>query len=303
MGAEYNDPVDHDDEVRAALRMRLEAGPPLLLDGAMGTELEKRGLRSELPLWSAHALLEAPEEVRAVHTAYVRAGAEILTANTFRTQRHTLARAGLGERAASLTALAVDLARAASLAATRRVFVAGSAPPLEDCYRPDLAPDTTTLEREHGSHTRALADAGVDLIALETHNSIREAVVAARAAVASGVPWLVSFVSWEAAKLLSGESLRDALAAVVPFEPMCVLVNCLPPRTVPACLGVLRSCKLPFGVYANLGAPTEGGRRSDELDPDGFAREAARWAEAGARIVGGCCGTTPEHIRAIADRP
>ncbi|MCC6642745.1 MAG: homocysteine S-methyltransferase family protein, partial [Deltaproteobacteria bacterium] len=88
----------------------------MILDGALGTELERRGVPSALPLWSAHALLERPDLVRAIHAEYVAAGAEILTANTFRTQERTLARAGFGARAAELTALAVRLAREAAIA-------------------------------------------------------------------------------------------------------------------------------------------------------------------------------------------
>ena len=149
------------------LRARLVAGPPLLLDGALGTELERRGAPSALPLWSTHALLHRPALVQAIHREYVAAGAAVLTANTFRTQRRTLARAGLTEAAAALTARAVALARAAAAGAdpaADAVLVAGSAPPLEDCYRPDLVPDDAALAREHAEHARNLAAAGADLV-------------------------------------------------------------------------------------------------------------------------------------------
>ena len=88
------------------------------------------------------------------------------------------------------------------------------------------------------------------------------------------------------------------------LRPAALLVNCLPPANVTPCLAVLASSGLPFGCYANLGAPDDvtGFRRSDELAPEGFADCAASWLAAGARLVGGCCGTTPEHIRAIARR-
>jgi S-methylmethionine-dependent homocysteine/selenocysteine methylase len=81
-----------------------------------------------------------------------------------------------------------------------------------------------------------------------------------------------------------------------------VLVNCLPPGHVPACLPVLARCGVPFGVYANLGAPNDdtGFTRSDDTPPVAFAAHAARWMAAGAQLVGGCCGTTPAHVRAIA---
>ncbi|MCS5636145.1 MAG: homocysteine S-methyltransferase family protein, partial [Myxococcota bacterium] len=145
-----------------------------------------------------------------------------------------------------------------------------------------------------------LANAGVDLVLIETMNSIRESAVASRIAREAGLPFLVSFTSWNSARLLSGERLEEAVRRVLDHEPWAVLVNCLPASAVSACLPALQGSGLPFGVYINLGEPTaEGGfRRSEEYSPDEFAAQALSWVEAGARIVGGCCGTTPDHIRA-----
>ena len=284
-----------------SLSERLQRAGPLVLDGATGTELERRGVATGLPLWSAAALIRAPAVVGRIHRDYAEAGAEALTANTFRTQRRTLSREGLGDRAAELTALAVRLAREAAAGAVAPPLVLGSDPPLEDCYRPDRVPDDAALASEHAEHCQNLAAAGVDAILCETHNSLREACAAARAASATGLPVLVSFVCWEGATLLSGERLADAVLAVRALRPAAVLVNCLPPSNAMACLEVLAQAGLPFGVYANLGAPddTTGFRRREDVSPRRFAEAAAEWVAAGARLVGGCCGTTPAHIEAI----
>jgi S-methylmethionine-dependent homocysteine/selenocysteine methylase len=281
---------------------RLGDGPPLLLDGATGTELERRGAPSQLPLWSAGALSSDPELVGRIHADYAAAGAELLTANTFRTQRRTLERSGLGDRAAELTARAVELARNAARGADHPVAVLGSAAPLEDCFRPDLVPHAGELEREHREHAAHLAAGGVDAILVETMNTIREARAAVRAARATGLPVLASFVCWDGPRLLSGEPLGSALEALAPERPRAVLVNCLPPSSVAACLPVLRSVGLPFGVYANLGAPADapGHGRSQDCTPGEFAEHAGTWLDAGAALVGGCCGTTPDHIRSVA---
>jgi S-methylmethionine-dependent homocysteine/selenocysteine methylase len=286
---------------------KLETDETLLLDGALGTELERRGAPSTLPLWSTHALLAHPVLVRTIHREYAEAGAEILTANTFRTQARTLARAGMGGRAAELTALAVRLAREAIDTATTtrtRVAVAGSAPPLEDCYRPDLGPEDAALVREHADHAENLAAAGVDLILCETHNSVREAHAAVRAARATGLPVLVSFVCGGGARLLSGEPLAAGVEAVAAEGPAAILVNCLPLADVAPCIPALAASGLPFGVYANLGAPAEPGGTGwkAEATPADFAEAAATWVAAGARLAGGCCGTRPEHLRALARR-
>jgi S-methylmethionine-dependent homocysteine/selenocysteine methylase len=294
---------------RGGLAARLATGTPILLDGATGTEIERRSAHSSataLPLWSTHALLREPALLGEIHRDYVRAGAEVLTANTFRTQRRTLARAGLAKRSEELTARAVAIARAAAADAAaggRAVLIAGSQPTLEDCYHPERVPDDDALDREHAEHAQALARAGVDFILVETINTRREAVAALRAARATGLPACVSFVCAAGGRLLSGEPLSAAVAACVGFAPLAVLVNCLPARFVPACLPALRSAGLPFGVYPNLGAPDAAGDfRGDHCLPDAFATFAESWIAAGARLVGGCCGTTPAHIAAIARR-
>ena len=288
----------------AALRERLAAGPPLALDGALGTEIERRGGDAGLPLWSARALLADPRLVARIHRDYAEAGAEILLADTFRTQVRSLAHAGLAGRAGELCTLAVRLAREAAVQAPGPCWVAGSAPPLEDCYRPELVPAEDALRREHATHAANLVAAGTDLLFVETMNTVREARAALVAAREAGAAAVVSFVCGANARLLSGEPLEQALEAVAPFAPLAVGVNCLPPRTAVACLPALSRCGLPFLVYANLGAPTPDGgfRRSDELAPEAFADEAERWLDAGARAVGGCCGTTPSHVAAIAKR-
>jgi S-methylmethionine-dependent homocysteine/selenocysteine methylase len=288
------------ERVRAAHARR---APPLLLDGALGTELEARGFATPLPLWSARALLERPSLVAAIHREHAEAGAELLTANTFRTQRRTLLRGGAGERAAELTALAVLLAREAARGAPRPCFVLGSAAPLEDCYRPDLVPDDAALAREHAVHAGHLAAAGVDAIAVETLNCVREAAAAVRAAAATGLPVLASFVCGKDARLLSGEPLEAGLEAVAAHAPLAVAVNCLPPAAAEACLGRLAASGLPFGVYPNLGVPDpeRGFAPSDDCAPAELAARARSWLAAGASFVGGCCGTRPAHLRALAE--
>ncbi|MBW2314509.1 MAG: homocysteine S-methyltransferase family protein [Deltaproteobacteria bacterium] len=280
---------------------RWTAGKPLLLDGALGTEIERRGGDAGLPLWSARALCDDPALVAQIHRDYVTAGAEVVVANTFRTQARALAHGGLADRAAELTHDAAWLARDATARAPGPCWVAGSAPTLEDCYRPDLVPDEASLAREHGEHAANLAAAGVDVVFAETLNTVREARAALRAAHEAGLPAIASFVCDGSARLLSGEPLAAAVEAAAGEGAIGVGVNCLPARAARACLPTLTASGLPFLVYANLGEPTEDGafRSSDELSPDAFAREAGAWLEAGAHAVGGCCGTTPGHLAAI----
>jgi methionine synthase I (cobalamin-dependent) len=282
---------------------RLRSGKPLLLDAAMGTELQRRDAITTLPLWSARPLLDDPELVWTIHGDEASAGADILTTNTFRTHGRTLAGAGLAARAAELTTLAVRLAHQAASVPGREIFVAGSLSPLEDCYRPDLAPESEALASEHEDQARILAEAGVDLILAETHNSIREAAAALRAAKSTGVPVVVSLVTDGGGRLLSGESIEEAAEALLSLDPDAIGVNCVPAARLADDLASLAAASggEPLCAYGNLGLPAEGPgwAFTDEMGPEAFAEEARRWIGLGARIVGGCCGTTPAHTQAL----
>ena len=269
----------------------------------MGTELQRRGADTRLPLWSARALVEAPELVREIHREEAAAGADVLTANTFRTHRRTLAKGALAERSRELTALAVRLARETANAAGGDAFVAGSLAPLEDCYRPDLVPEDKALEREHREQAESLAEAGVDLLLLETHNTVRELAAAARAAKATGLPFVASMVTDGANRLLSGEAIEDAVRALEPFDPDALAINCVPARRLAVDLKHLAESagSLRLAAYGNLGLPDDesGWRFGDALSPEAYAEEARGWLSLGARLVGGCCGTTALHTAAL----
>jgi S-methylmethionine-dependent homocysteine/selenocysteine methylase len=284
-------------------RERLRVGPSILLDAAMGTELQRRGADTRLPLWSARALVESPDLVSVIHREEVDAGAEVLTANTFRTHGRTLANGSLEKRSRELTALAVSLAREAADSAGREVFVAGSLSPLEDCYRPDLVPEDAALEREHREQAESLTEARVDLILLETHNTVRELVAATRAAKATGLPVIASMVTDGTGRLLSGELVEDAVRALEKIEPDAISVNCVPARRLAFDLSRLvdAAWDVPLGAYGNLGLPEDesGWRFTNELSPDAYAETARRWLALGARLIGGCCGTTPAHTAAL----
>lgn len=286
-----------------SLGERLTSGPPLLLDAAMGTELQRRDADTKLPLWSASALVRDPELVWTIHSDEVSAGADILTANTFRTHARSLAKGGLGERSAELTARAVQLAHQAAAAPGREIFVAGSLSPLEDCYRPELAPDNASLACEHAAQARFLAQAGVDLILAETHNSIREALAALAAAKATGLPVVLSLVTDGEGRLLSGERIGDAAHALLAHGPDVLGINCVPAGRLGDDLATLAEAApgLALSAYGNLGLPADdkGWAFTEELSPEEYAEHARRWLALGARIVGGCCGTTAEHTKAL----
>lgn len=260
----------------------------------MGSELERRGLELDLPLWSARALAEAPELVEEIHRENVQAGADILTANTFRSTRTALDESGNAERAEELTRDAVRLARDAAKEAGRSILVAGSVAPLFDCYRPDLVPeDATRMTEIHGEHVGNLVSARVDLLLLETLGTRREALAAGLAAAASSLPFVVSFVTDGGGRLISGEDLVESAEALWDRSAVAVCLNCVSSRGIGDDLARLAriASGRAFGAYANI--------LSEGNTPEAYAKRAEEWIDLGARIVGGCCGTTPAHTAAL----
>lgn len=276
---------------------------PLILDGAMGTELQRRGANVGLPLWSAHPLLEHLELVLQVHMDYLDAGADIITADTFRTTPRTFRRAGAPDRSQEMTERAIGLARLARETVSRHpALIAASMGPLEDCYRPDLVPAEEELEDEHGQQARRLSG-GSDFLLLETIGTVREAVAVCRAAREAGKEFVISFLCREEGSLYSGEPLEAAVELVAPFGPAAISVNCTPARALGRALATLADATtLPLGAYGNVGIA--GGEQGEPFVRDVREGEyvwcALEWLTLGASIIGGCCGTTPEYIRRLA---
>ena len=283
--------------------------PICLLDGATGTELGRRGADISLPLWSARAIMERPDVVAQVHRDYLEAGADAITTNTFRTHRRSLAKAGLGASAVELTRRAVEIAQQARDQVNPKALVLGSVAPLEDCYKPELSPDAGTCAQEHGEMIATLLDAGVDLLLIETMNCLRESAAAAKEAQKK-LPggWMISFCTKSdgpPAMLLSGEPLTDLLPAL--HSAASIGVNCVAAPATEAQVKLLRLLvphEIRISAYANVSKAGPDGQwiKTDAADPEIYAEYAARWVAAGASIIGGCCGTRPEMIAAIAKK-
>lgn len=260
----------------------------------MGTELQARGLVLPAPLWSARALVDAPDLVRDIHHAYSAAGATVHTANTFRTRRRSA-----GERWRELTRRAVAIARGAVPTHHR---IAGSIAPLEDCYHPERSPPEP--DAEHEELARALQEAGVDLLLCETFPHVGEALAATRAAVATGLETWTSFTAGPDADLLTPAQVRAGAEQALLLGARVVLVNCVSVRFVEPYVEALSELQAPFGAYANAGGTEDGiGWKHDAAEgPALYADAAERWASRGASVIGGCCGTGPAHIGVLAER-
>lgn len=293
-------------EMNGVLTQALAMKAPLILSGAMGTELERRGVAIGLPLWSANALLRSPETVLQIHKDYIVAGADIIVTNTFRTNRRVFRNANLPDDSFALTKKAVELAhRAREKFPERKILIAGCVAPVEDCYKPELVPSEQELENEHAELVERLVGFGVDFLLIETMTTIREAYASGKAAKATGKEFVISFTCNADGTLYGGERLEDASKAVAELQPTMLGLNCISPRYLSPLIRQLKSAlpqsAIKFAVYGNIGKPdVREGTLLCDVEPDEYARFAQEWHSLGAAMIGGCCGTTPEYIRRIA---
>ncbi|MGB8331338.1 MAG: homocysteine S-methyltransferase family protein [Polyangiales bacterium] len=269
--------------------------PVQILDGAIGTELIARGVELDGPDWSARAIALAPARLAEIHADYARAGATLHTANTFRTQPRRL-----GDAWAESLQSAVRIARGAISDSDQ---VLGSMGPVEDCYRPDLSPGAAARP-EHRQVAQALARAGCDVLLCETFANREEALVAAEEAVATGLPVWLSLTAGPFCDLLSPEALRALAKDAASTGIERLLVNCIAATQIDAYVEAIASLGLPIGVYANAGRTDEalGWNATSPRAAQAYADLAERWRNAGASVIGGCCGTGPLHIQALAER-
>ena len=293
------------------LQARLDRGEVIILDGATGTELQSRGVPMHGFAWSAAALDTHPETVRAVHEDYIRAGADVIITNTFATARHVLEPAGLGERVRALNRRAVTLAQEAreSAAAGRPVAVAGSV----SSFRTRVTP-AGQLEGSYQEQAELLAEAGVDLIALEMMGSFGQAAPAIRAAAATGLPVWAGFSCllgddgvvrfFDGSSFSTGLTEDLALLADLPPGDVAVTVmHTLTEETAPALEIVRRHWSGVTGAYAHSGTWADPEWEFDDsTSPEDYLGAAQRWVEMGAQIIGGCCAIGPEYIRLLRER-
>lgn len=290
-----------------------------VIDGGMGKELQRIGAPFRQPEWSALALIEDPDYVRKAHQNFVDAGADLIITNTYGVVPYHLGPELFAERGAELAVLATDIAREVADAADRPIQVAGSIPPLFGSYEPqNFRPEDAhamwdvLVEGQAGK---------VDVWLAETISSLEEYRSIAAVLAERTEPFWASFTlsddlpdgadpsTW--CELRSGESIGE-MAAAVRGQVDAILFNCSEPeRFEPAIVQLVEALgdpSIPVGAYANAFEEKEEGYASnavvlelrEDLTPDAYVQLAQRWIDAGATIVGGCCGIRPDHIEALA---
>ena len=285
-------------------------GRPIILDGGMGTALERNGVPMDDRVWSGRAMLTHPDAVRSAHEAFIQAGAEAILTNTFSTARHMLEPGGLGSEVRKINSLAVDLAKQARERVARSpVAIVGSI-----CeWTSDLNPTWCSPEvvgQAAREQAEVLAESGVDILALEMCERVELSEAVTDAIIGLGLPvWM-----GVSARTHQGQTeLATASYADCSFEEMVKRISSYPvdivnimhtqiPDVDRAFEIVRRYWSGPIGIYPESGFFTmPNWNFVDVISPEDLVAEANTWVKNGVRLLGGCCGLGPDHIKALAN--
>ena len=291
------------DEPRPAAGVLRRLGTQVLVcDGAMGTMLHSGGVSLDRSL--PELSLSQPDLVRAIHRAYIAAGAQLIESNTFGASRFRLARHGLEDRVVEINRTGARVAREArEQAGAPSLLVAGSvAPATPTGYHGQIS--ASDLRAAFREQVAALAEAGVDLLMFETFSTLSEMVEALGVArEVTDLPIVAQMTFVEDGRTLAGDTPAEVATTLESLDVAAIGANCaLGPQGLLEILRELaRHTDLPLAAQPNAGPPTLlDGRFRYTADPAYFARYAHSFVQAGAALVGGCCGTTPDHIEAVA---
>ena len=307
---------------------RLKAGEFLVLDGATGSELQRRGVNVNkgstakgLGVWSATANLDAPGVVREIHEDYLKVGAEIITSNNFFTSRGMLSMIGEGDRWEEYVRRGGELAVQARDAVNPEAYVAGGIAPTFGYQNVNKACGSD-LGKEFENISRILAETGVDFMLAEymggeiVHESpISDCVTAVDACAKTNLPVFLGInIATEEpmnGKMMHGETYAELAAALKGHKVDCILLMCCAPSEVTSSLPELRKAfDGPIGAYAEFGYtenPKFGASPGEQfwlhgtrgITPEKYAEYAREWKKMGAQVIGGCCSSEPAHIKAI----
>lgn len=291
------------------------AGAPLIIDGGMGTELEKCGVAMDSDAWSGLAVLDAPDMVRNVHADFIKSGAEVVITNTFASGRHVLTPAGMADRVFDINVKAVSLAQeAVAEAANGPVAIAGSLCEWATSRGDGAQSQKNAIADALQEQATLLAGAGVDLIAIEMAQDNDLSPLAVDAAVATGLPvWLgLSCKRRERDIHLSAfddpgsdfETIAKTVIQHARHTGNVTLINIMhtPVPDVPAAIEIVKHhWDGPIGVYPESGFFTmPHWNFVDIITPEDLVDAAKPWVDDhGIRLLGGCCGLGPDHITAL----
>ncbi len=285
------------------LSIRKTAGRPLILDGAIGSLLQSKiAAGNKSPLWSSMLNLTEPKLVRDIHRKYISAGAEIITANTFRTNPAMLKKAGMLNSAKSIVNASVALVyQAIEAEENDAVIVAGSNPPAEDSYRKERTLSPAEIEYNHKKHIELLWESGCDFILNETQSHFDEIKIITNYCRKNKIPFAVSLFFNEQLNILSGESLSEVFTYLSEYSPEIISINCIGQKEFNAVISQKYFSAIN-GVYLNVGS----GSYTDKqiicgISPREYLEMLKSIVSSDYVFVGSCCGSNPHHTKLLRE--
>jgi len=277
---------------------------PLILDGAIGSLLQSRGVPRDEYLWMSLANITHSDKVIEIHKDYIEAGADIITTNTFRTnpeakKKYSTSINNVFVDLHGFVSKSVELARTA--AANTPVLIAGSNPPAEDCYQKEVKLTKHDYYWNHELHIKKLYLSGCHFILNETQSHLEEIEKISSICSKEEIPFVMSLFFDDNYNLLSGESIDEAIEVILHYNPLAIGFNCIRPETFLTFIAN-RYFHFNWGTYLNCGS----GELTDSdittgITPDEYKRVIRQILSYNPSFIGGCCGTTPAHIRKIKE--
>ena len=287
--------------------MNKDLKKPLIMDGAMGTELMRRGIELPLPLWSSMSNIDQFDQVMNIHKDYIDAGSDILTANTFRTTPRTFIKAGYSQNESEIISeqccnMAIEAAKHA--VKKENTLIAGSVAPLEDCYEPLHFPGKEIAKKEFQLIIDRIIRKGVDILLFETMGNYEEIESVLQVSNHVDIQRWLSIVLKNKNSILDGTELQKVVELANKNKIDMVLINCTPVNIILEALDIfLGYRKGKWGVYPNAGEnmPTKDGEFVSKLDDESICKAIQGYITLGASVVGSCCGSTPNTVRKISN--
>ncbi len=263
----------------------------------MGSLLQQKEIKSHPQLWMSLANITHPDEVVKIHNSYVKAGADIITTNTFRTNPVSVNRSNVKIKSSEFVKKSVELTHTAI--GNKKLILAGSNPPAEDCYQVERRISKKEIETNHAQHIELLMNSGCHLILNETHSHLDEIIFVSKFCYRNSIPFIMSLFFTPGLKILSGEILFEVVKLVENYNPLAIGFNCIKPSTFQKIFKQI-SKNSSWGFYLNCGSSEiNNDKITCGISPINYSHEVRLYLRKSPTFIGSCCGSSPRHTKEL----